>query len=944
MRKLYVFSLALSVLALGASAQTAARKFSFPAGITSSDYMPGRVIIKLSDSHRNAIQNDGSVSNPKLAAIVSEVNGSIEKKFPKAKAPSADEKRKNPRLADITRIFELTYSTPVELSHVINRLTATGILDYAEPHYLPKLDYAPNDPSGTATGQYHLNKIKAFQAWDVTKGDTTVVIGITDSGTEVNHPDLRNNVKKNYADPIDGVDNDNDGYTDNFRGWDLGQNDNNPQYAVDPHGVHVSGIAAASTDNATGIAGVGFKCKFIPVKIADGTGALTMAYEGIVYAADQGCKVINCSWGSAGGGQFGQDIIDYATFNRDALVVAASGNDGAELNFFPASYDAVLSVASTNQIDAKSGFSNYGYLIDLCAPGSSIYATYTGTSYTSQSGTSMASPVAAGAAAIIRSMFPTYSALQAGQHLKVTTDNIYGLSSNAGYINKLGTGRINLQRAVTTSTAKSVELIDHSTVDNNDNAFVENDTLRIRCDFMNYLAATTNLTVTLTSTSGNVTVIDGTTSLGALATNTAGNNNADPFTVKINAGTPQNAVIPFKVTFTDGTYTESRFFSEIVNVDYINIDINDVATSITSKGKIGYNQDSQTQGLGFTYLGGLSQLYEASLMIGGSSSAVSDMARGATGGSVDADFQSSLVVSRSNPAVFSDFDVNGEFTDNISSTPVNVETMHSAYAWTDTGARKFVIVEYRIRNTGTTTLANLYAGIFADWDILDYAKNKAGFDATNKMGYIYSTDSSLYMGIKLLTSTASTFHYAIDNITGGGGGMDISAGFATSQKYTSMSSNRATAGGTGTGNDVAHVVASGPFSLPAGDTAVVAFALLAGDDLVQLQGSAQVAQLKYDGLAPTSIKKSVVENTIRVVPNPSTGDVTRVEIALTSSADASVQLYDMAGREIFVVQNLNLVAGVNNVELPTANLSAGSYLIKTSVNGKSTMNRLNISK
>ena len=140
--------------------------------------------------------------------------------------------------------------------------------------------YQPNDPSADSVTQYHLKNIQAYLGWAISKGDTNTVIGIVDTGTDWDHPDLQDNIKHNYADTIDGVDNDNDGYIDNYRGWDLGENDNDPSSSVSSFGVHhgtgVSGIAAATTDNSKGVAGVGFKCKFLPVKIFNDNNQLTL--------------------------------------------------------------------------------------------------------------------------------------------------------------------------------------------------------------------------------------------------------------------------------------------------------------------------------------------------------------------------------------------------------------------------------------------------------------------------------------------------------------------------------------------------------------------------------------------------------------------------------------------------------------------------------------------
>ena len=256
--------------------------------------------------------------------------------------------------------------------------------------------------------QYQISQINAFSAWDIEKGDTNVVIGIVDDGCQWNHPDLAANVKINYADPINGIDDDHDGYIDNYRGWDLGNNDNDPNNdgpGALAHGTHVAGDADAVTDNAIAIASPGFNCKFLPVKVTDFSGVITVGYEGIVYAADHGCSVINCSWGATEGANYQQDIINYASINKNALVIAAAGNDNADETFYPASYNHVISVANVDGSDVKASTSDYNYNVAVSAPGENIYSTTYDSVYTLLSGTSMSCAVAAGAAAIIKSHF-----------------------------------------------------------------------------------------------------------------------------------------------------------------------------------------------------------------------------------------------------------------------------------------------------------------------------------------------------------------------------------------------------------------------------------------------------------------------------------------------------------------------------------------------------------
>lgn len=900
--------------------------FRLPSGITSEDMVPGTIIFKLKPEFRNQARVDGITNDRLNEVLAAQGITTVKKKFPAKQAPASERNAIGQKLVDLSLIYEAKYSGNQSVEKIVNAILRTGLVQYAEPKYLPKLLYTTNDPN---TGnQYFLGKIQAYAAWDISQGDTNVVIGIVDTGTDINHPDLEPNIKYNYADPLDGTDNDGDGYIDNYRGWDLGENDNNPSVNASTHGSHVSGCAAAATDNSTGVASPGFKTKFIPVKISDASGALTEAYEGITYAADAGCNIINCSWGGGGGGSFGQDVVEYATINENALVIAAAGNDNNELAFFPASYDYVLSVGSTSNSDAKSSFSNYGMNLDVCAPGSNIYTAMSNDIYGYMSGTSMASPVAAGAAAVVLAQNPTFTALQIGEQLRVTCDNIYTIPSNSVYIDKLGKGRINMFRALTESSP-SVRMTNIVTTDGNDNTFVIGDTIRLTGDITNFLAATSNLDITITSSSPYITMIDNNTFVGALGTLATVNNNGDPFAFKINAGTPQNTKVTLKINFADGSYTDFQMYDIVVNVDYINVTINQVFTTITSKGRICYNGTGQAEGLGFTY-NGENLVYEAGMLVGLNSNKVSDNVRAAAGAN-DNDFQSSQVVQRLIPTVQSEFDLFGRFADNIAPTPIPVSVGHKAFAWSTPGNDKFIIVEYRIKNTGATTLTNLWSGIFADWDIQDYNFNKGDENPSLKMGYVYNTlTGGLWAGIKVLTATPFN-HYAIDNLAGQGG-VNMTDGYDESEKYTTLSTARAQAGVTGGGNDVIDLVSTGPFTLAAGDSVTVAFALIAGDDLNDLNNSATNAQIKYDELLLSVNNISGSVSPAVLYPNPA---VNEFKVIAGSQTITSILVTDVTGKTI--IEDRAELASGNSREISLKGLSSGVYTVQlTSESGIST--------
>ncbi len=888
---------------------------------TTAKYLPNTIIIKVKPEYRDQCSNNSIHLSPLIKVFKDLQVAYVQKKFPEQTPPTQKFNRWGYPLVDLSLIYELKYTANIDIYKAINALNATRLLEYAEPYYLPEITYTPNDPDVSL--QYALLNIHAYNAWNIHQGDTNTVIGITDTGIELTHSDLQANIKKNYNDPIDGIDNDGDGYIDNFYGWDLGNNDNDPSWQGNQHGVHVSGIAAASTNNNTGIAGVGFKCRFLPIKIANASGNLVAAYEGIKYAAEHGCKVINCSWGSAAGGQYGQDIVNYATFNYDALVVAACGNNGMDQEFYPAAYDNVLAVASTDNNDVKSSFSNYGYYVGICAPGSGIYSTWSGNSYSFQSGTSMASPCVAGGAALVRSYFPSYNALQIMYRLRQTADNIYGISGNATYQNKLGSGRLNLYRALNDPVLPYVVYQDINVTDKNNGLFVSGDTLRISGIFKNFLANASNVTATLTCLSPTVqiTPLSNTLTIGNIATLASVNHSLSPFTFKVNFNFAPNTAVTFKIFISDGTNNWTQFFYVYMNSTYINIKVNDVFSTGTSNGRIGYNGANQIQGLGFTY-NGSNLLYEAGLMFGVSTTSVSNCVRNASGGTDNEFITLSNIVKIPAGSALSDMDTYAKFNDAASSTPMNVEVEQRTFAWSTTPNTKFIIWEYTFKNNQSATLNNFYAGIFADFDIdaASYNDNKCAYDAGTKMGYTYrTTGTPLFAGIKLLTHIVTPVFYGIDNINGGAGGVNMYDGYDKAEKYITLSTQRLNAGQGATGNDVIEVMSAGPVSIPPGQTIKIAFALIAGDSLQDLINSANQAQIMYDGL-PLAVKNHTAENEYLIYPNPTKN---RLYLVTNNKYVKQLEVIDATGKVIY-----QTTFSEDVFVLSTSHWQSGIYFIK----------------
>ncbi|MGH7177915.1 MAG: S8 family serine peptidase, partial [Tepidisphaeraceae bacterium] len=332
----------------------------------------------------------------------------------------------------------------------------SGVL-WAQPNYIYGLEVdprelTPDDPSYAS--QYHHTTMHNNQAWDITLGDASIKIAVTDDGVSLSHVDLSPNIWTNPGEIAgNSIDDDGNGYIDDVNGYDVNAHDNDPNPAGgDSHGTHVSGIAAARTNNAIGVAGTAGAATILPVRFyGTNTWTSTITAEAFKYAADNGARIISTSYNVDGfvGDSIYTNGIAYA-YNAGTLHFNSAGNN-TQLNPPRQVFEELLLVASTDNGDGVSSFSNWGYGVDIAAPGGNILSTVPGNSYANNSGTSMATPNAAGAAALIWSLHPNWTRDQVAAQLVGTGDNIDSINpSKAGL---LGGGRVNSYRGVSESLA-----------------------------------------------------------------------------------------------------------------------------------------------------------------------------------------------------------------------------------------------------------------------------------------------------------------------------------------------------------------------------------------------------------------------------------------------------------------------------------------------------------
>jgi subtilisin family serine protease len=404
-----------------------------------ANYVPGMFIMKIKASQ--PIQfGMASVGIPGIDSALQSVGAFSVESF--SHKPAAPMQIMNVDESNLARIIKVRYSANIDPLVLAMRFSQDPAVAYAEPYYIFPMNYIPND--AMLSQQWAIDGMHLKEAWDVTKGDSTIVIGDVDSGVDWTHPDLSLNIWHNPGEMgtdtqgkdkrTNGIDDDGDGKVDDWYGWDfIGSGsaqspapDNNPMDGAMAHGTWTTSCFAARTDNSIGIASSSFSAKVLPVKAAgDAASGIAAGYDGIIYAANMGCRIVNCSWGSYSPFiQALQDVISYA-HSKGVLVVVSAGNDPIDNDYnpsYPSTFDHVLNVGSIEPAGTASTWCNYGTSVAVYAPGTSIYMAAKGGGYNSQQGTSFSAPLTAGVAALVFSVHPDWTPDQVAKQIRVTSD------------------------------------------------------------------------------------------------------------------------------------------------------------------------------------------------------------------------------------------------------------------------------------------------------------------------------------------------------------------------------------------------------------------------------------------------------------------------------------------------------------------------------------------
>ncbi len=352
---------------------------------------------------------------------------------------------------------------PLEM---VKAYQAGGLVEFAEPNTYGEYLITPNDTlfnnqwglhNTGQTGGTADADMDGPEAWDLETGSSTVVIAVLDSGTEIDHDDLVSNMWKNTDEiPGNGIDDDVNGFIDDYDGWDFGNNDNDPRGPF-YHGTHVAGIVSAMTNNGLGVAGVagGWSpgnpgCLIMPLGVGDAAPDGSILDDAILYAVDNGAHVITLSLSVGQSSAINAALED--AWTNGLFIDCASGNDFGAVSY-PASHTRVMAVGATDHHDNRAFFSNFGPELEVVAPGVNIWSTRLANTYGTGDGTSYAAPQVAGLAGLLISQNPGMSNADIRQRILDTAEDQVGNPSEdaPGRDDFYGHGRINLFLALNVS-------------------------------------------------------------------------------------------------------------------------------------------------------------------------------------------------------------------------------------------------------------------------------------------------------------------------------------------------------------------------------------------------------------------------------------------------------------------------------------------------------------
>lgn len=604
-------------------------------------------------------------------------------------------------------------------------------IELAEPYYVSNLLMQPNDPR--IDEQDMLKTIEIFDAWELSEGDEELLIGISDCGVNWEHVDLKSGIAINEDEiPNDGIDNDNNGYVDDYYGynftWKYDAVDNDDVFSLGTHGTEVAGILAARVNNGIGIAGVANKCRIIPLKVSTKSNYndIIYGYQSMIYAAVRGCKVLNCSWGIPSVYSVtNQLIVDYATACGLAIV-AAGGNVGSNSagnysSFYPAGYFGVLGVGAVNADDCANN-TVYGVPVRIEAP-SNGNMTLSGTDSYKRvtSGSSFSSPVVSGVVALLRAYKPELTSLEAIELVRQSGDIINNNGRN-DFDSAFIPLRVNAYKALNNIDLQkpSVVLVDNWFTDINTgeirNRVNDVDTLFLNLVLENILGDVEDITLNMVQLFSMdeeaFKFIDNNLYVGNIK-----KGERILFKTKVIVNNPYNEEAIFKAYIT-GIYKSNQLYEDAFKFRMITT--NKVTTfrnenmiiSAGDAGSIGYSTPTglESFGDGFTHKKIGNFIYEGGFI------AVSDETEKAVSVNLDKNIRDRNSFKTYKKLNGDDYNIN-IIRDDIALEPnrIGIEVTTEYILPNDSSTALKMLID--VKNLNETALSNLSIGQYYDWDV-----------------------------------------------------------------------------------------------------------------------------------------------------------------------------------------------------------------------------------
>ena len=660
---------------------------------------------------------------------------------------------------------------------------------------------------------------------------------------------------------------------------------NSSDFPVDDgsHGTHTMGTICGA-DHASGdTVGVAFGAKWIAGNVFEGSETTSSAFmdafewtidpDGDPSTIDDVPDVVSNSWGSSDPACFHQywRVLD-ANAAAGVAVVFSAGNsgNGPRTIISPASRATsdvnAFSVGAVGQTGFIAGYSSRGpspcdsvtIKPEVAAPGSGVRSTIPGGGYSQMSGTSMACPHVAGAVALLRQVSPNATVEEILEALLLTAAD----QGAAGEDNDYGMGIIDLAAAARELIPASTDpyvVYSGTTVDDGNNGLPEpGETIDLITHLGNMGQDVTGVSATLHSSDPFVDIISGSSLFGDITGGSVGDNSSNPFVVSLDIGTPGSHFIDFvlDVEGDGGTYVAQLEFSILTpfQIQMADHDVGNVVFSVSDAGRFGWDNLDQENGSGFVFPAGTSdRLFEGALIVGMDTVHVSHSARGNPAGPVETDWQvapgGNIVIDE--PGQFADQEGTSIYTDIGAPSPMDLQINQKSYAFSESPDDDYVIVELDVSSLSPdsgTVLENLYVGIYTDWDVgagNQVSLNEGAMSRAFDLGYMYYEESQdlPYVGVSVLTQPGIAGYEVINN-------QNNSYQFSRKEFYQTMSGGfQDTLRVKG---DYSFVIATGPFTLAAGDTLTIAFAFLGGADLADIENNVDAARVRWSEISGIS--------------------------------------------------------------------------------------------